>query len=170
MKLTRLFTDDDAVSPVIAVVLMLAIVVILSGIVATFVLGSDNKPQDPTPTTDLEMKYVQTDDGETAGFVEIVHDGGDGLPPARTYVRGSGFRDPTASPTFTQGEFDVTDADTVTSAGSWPAAAASGSDSRVVSADQMNVAVDDDYDLKVVYESEDGERSAIIQEDTGPGV
>ncbi|WP_115862886.1 type IV pilin [Halorussus litoreus] len=38
MKLKELFTDDDAVSPVIGVILMVAITVILAAVIGTFVL------------------------------------------------------------------------------------------------------------------------------------
>jgi len=38
MQLKQLFTDDDAVSPVIGVILMVAITVILAAVIGTFVL------------------------------------------------------------------------------------------------------------------------------------
>lgn len=39
MQLTNLFADDRAVSPVIGVILMVAITVILAAVIGTFVLG-----------------------------------------------------------------------------------------------------------------------------------
>lgn len=39
MQLTTLFNDDSAVSPVIGVILMVAITVILAAVIGTFVLG-----------------------------------------------------------------------------------------------------------------------------------
>jgi len=50
MRLKQLLNDDDAVSPVIGVILMVAITVILAAVIATFVLGlgdsvSNNAPQ-----------------------------------------------------------------------------------------------------------------------------
>jgi len=39
MDLKKLFNDDDAVSPVIGVILMVAITVILAAVIASFVLG-----------------------------------------------------------------------------------------------------------------------------------
>ncbi|MDX1747991.1 MAG: type IV pilin N-terminal domain-containing protein, partial [Halobacteriales archaeon] len=39
MNIKQLFTDDDAVSPVIGVILMVAITVILAAVIGAFVLG-----------------------------------------------------------------------------------------------------------------------------------
>ena len=39
MQLKDIFGDDDAVSPVIGVILMVAIIVILAAVIGTFVLG-----------------------------------------------------------------------------------------------------------------------------------
>ncbi|WP_238392211.1 type IV pilin [Halorussus amylolyticus] len=39
MKIKQLLSDDDAVSPVIGVILMVAITVILAAVIGTFVLG-----------------------------------------------------------------------------------------------------------------------------------
>ena len=39
MQIRELFTDDDAVSPVIGVILMVAITVILAAVIGAFVLG-----------------------------------------------------------------------------------------------------------------------------------
>ncbi|TSD08581.1 type IV pilin, partial [Haloglomus irregulare] len=39
MQLTNILGDDEAVSPVIGVILMVAITVILAAVIGTFVLG-----------------------------------------------------------------------------------------------------------------------------------
>ncbi|QSG08884.1 type IV pilin [Halapricum desulfuricans] len=71
MKLKELFTDDDAVSPVIGVILMVAITVILAAVIASFVLGlGDTTTTTPTATLDFE-------DNGTA--VTIYHESGDTL-------------------------------------------------------------------------------------------
>ncbi|QSG05312.1 type IV pilin [Halapricum desulfuricans] len=71
MKLKELFTDDDAVSPVIGVILMVAITVILAAVIASFVLGlGDTTNTTPTATLDFD------DDGST---VTVVHQSGDTL-------------------------------------------------------------------------------------------
>ncbi|MEF8885577.1 MAG: type IV pilin N-terminal domain-containing protein, partial [Haloarculaceae archaeon] len=49
MKISELFTDDDAVSPVIGVILMVAITVILAAVIATFVLGLGDQVSNTAP-------------------------------------------------------------------------------------------------------------------------
>jgi flagellin-like protein len=95
MELKKLFTEDRAVSPVIAVVLMIAVTVILAAVVAAFALGlgsgADSSPQasfdfdwDPDPDND-----AATDDGELA----ITHEGGDPVEAARVTVFVNGNED-----------------------------------------------------------------------------
>ena len=76
MQLKRLFADDDAVSPVIGVILMVAITVILAAVIGTFVLGLGKNVQSTSPTASIT--FDQIDDGGTTK-VKISHDGGDPL-------------------------------------------------------------------------------------------
>lgn len=73
-NLNTLITDDDAVSPVIGVVLMVAITVILAAVIGTFVIGLGSET-DTVPQASLEFEY-------SSGSVTIVHDGGDTLDAA----------------------------------------------------------------------------------------
>ncbi|MFT4892012.1 MAG: flagellin-like protein, partial [Halobacteriales archaeon] len=50
MNVKELFTDDDAVSPVIGVILMVAITVILAAVIGAFVLNIGSS-QDTAPST-----------------------------------------------------------------------------------------------------------------------
>jgi flagellin-like protein len=52
-------TDDSAVSPVIGVILMVAITVILAAVIGTFVLGLGDNVQE-TPTAAIESDQDQT--------------------------------------------------------------------------------------------------------------
>ncbi|GAB3681751.1 hypothetical protein GCM10028857_06470 [Salinarchaeum chitinilyticum] len=53
MRIRQLFTDDDAVSPVIGVILMVAITVILAAVIGAFVLGfGGGGPSAPTASWD----------------------------------------------------------------------------------------------------------------------
>jgi len=78
MELWNLLADDDAVSPVIGVVLMVGITVALASVIGIFVLGVDTT----TTVPDAEVRYDSepgpTDDwGNDAGeSVHIEHDGG----------------------------------------------------------------------------------------------
>ncbi|MFC5277780.1 type IV pilin [Halorubrum rubrum] len=71
MKPRNLFeADDRAVSPVIGVILMVAITVILAAVIGTFVLGLGDSLGDNQPTAQLNL-----DVNDSA--VIITHDGGD---------------------------------------------------------------------------------------------
>lgn len=81
------FDDDQAVSPVISVILMVAITVILAAVIATFVLGMGDNIQEQAPQASFVIQD-HDDTYETAGtstphdenIIEISHDGGDDIP------------------------------------------------------------------------------------------
>lgn len=72
MNLKRLFTEDRAVSPVIGVILMVAITVILAAVIGTFVLGIA-PGEDPAPSAQISFQ----DANSTSESVYIIHNGGD---------------------------------------------------------------------------------------------
>jgi len=73
MQLKQLLGDDDAVSPVIGVILMFAITVILAAVIGTFVLGLGDQVSDSAPQASFNFDFA---DG---GEVTITHDGGDAI-------------------------------------------------------------------------------------------
>ena len=73
MDLKKLFTEERAVSPVIGVILMVAITVILAAVIGAFVLGLGGETQE-TPQASLSFTLNDTDDE-----VDIEHRGGDTL-------------------------------------------------------------------------------------------
>jgi flagellin-like protein len=73
MKLNELITDDDAVSPVIGVILMVAITVILAAVIGTFVLGLGDQVQSTTPQTQFTFDEASGSNPD----LTITHDGGD---------------------------------------------------------------------------------------------
>ena len=76
MKQTNLFNSEDrAVSPVIGVILMVAITVILAAVIGTFVLGLGDSLGDNQPTAQLSVSIDETE-GDN-GAIIIDHDGGD---------------------------------------------------------------------------------------------
>lgn len=83
MELKSLFADDRAVSPVIGVILMVAITVILAAVIGTFVLGLGDQVQQQTPqaTWSFDTGSQSYEDGAThtltATTVTITHEGGD---------------------------------------------------------------------------------------------
>ncbi len=75
MKLNKLFHEDDAVSPVIAVILMVAITVILAAVIATFVLGLSDSVDNTAPQATFGFEYEQNEGG--SDVLTITHQGGD---------------------------------------------------------------------------------------------
>lgn len=81
MKLKQLLTEDDAVSPVIGVILMVAITVILAAVIGAFVLGF-NDGQAVAPQTSWSVEQDVNSFDESTGLssdnlVTFTHDGGD---------------------------------------------------------------------------------------------
>lgn len=68
MKLDKMFGDDRGVSPVIGVILMVAITVILAAVIGTFVLGLGDSLGNSAP----QASFQCNDD-------TLVHGGGDSL-------------------------------------------------------------------------------------------
>jgi len=62
MKLKQLLNEDDAVSPVIGVILMVAITVILAAVIATFVLGLGEQVSQTAPNANFGVDYENNSD------------------------------------------------------------------------------------------------------------
>jgi flagellin-like protein len=85
MQVTQLFTSDDerAVSPVIGVILMVAITVILAAVIGTFVLGLGDQVQQTSPNAQWDWEEDSSDN------LNITHEGGDSIDAARLEVTGT---------------------------------------------------------------------------------
>jgi len=85
MEFKQLLDDDRAVSPVIGVILMVAITVILAAVIGTFVLGLGDQVQSTTPQAsfgfDQTTKTVTGNNGNTADLtvVTATHETGDSI-------------------------------------------------------------------------------------------
>jgi len=109
-KLKAVLNDDRGVSPVIGVILMVAITVILAAVIGTFVLGlGDSLEQAPQAQLDAEA---------SSGSVTISHNGGDAIAAGDIKVT----VDPETDSPFTSGfsvgtddEFNVGESLTVDS-------------------------------------------------------
>jgi len=73
MQFKQLLEDDDAVSPVIGVILMVAITVILAAVIGTFVLGLGDQVSDSAPQATFNFDFANSSE------VSITHDGGDSI-------------------------------------------------------------------------------------------
>ncbi len=82
MELKQLVTDEDAVSPVIGVILMVAITVILAAVIGTFVLGLGQNVQQTTPQASFSFDFednVDVGGGHSYDNLTVTHDGGNGI-------------------------------------------------------------------------------------------
>lgn len=140
MKLRALVNAEEAVSPVIGVVLIVAITVILAATVGTMAL-SMGETQDTVPQSDFEFDW----DG---GVLEITLSSGQAIREGRLYALREGHGRTAWAGTAT----GTVDGDTaVTSGNSW----------------SWGTVIDSDT-VRLVYD--DGERSATLAEWNGPQV
>jgi flagellin-like protein len=94
MELTQLLNPDGeerAVSPVIGVILMVAITVILAAVIGTFVLGLGDQVQETAPNTQFSFDYDQSGGAESPSFgddgdLQMTHDGGDSIEASNLRV------------------------------------------------------------------------------------
>ena len=86
MNLKELFTEDRGVSPVIGVILMVAITVILAAVIGAFVLGLGDQASNTAPQASFSFDY----DDEGDGNVTVTHEGGDTIPEGELNVSVSG--------------------------------------------------------------------------------
>lgn len=86
MNITQLFTDETAVSPVIGIILMVAITVILGATVGSVVLSMSGELQDDTPQIATDFEY-------SGGSVTVYHNGGDDVSASDLSVSETGSSD-----------------------------------------------------------------------------
>ncbi|AQL41761.1 hypothetical protein BV210_03075 [Halorientalis sp. IM1011] len=167
MQVRQLLEEDDAVSPVIGVILMVAITVILAAVIASFVLGLGGSQQQ-TPQASFSWDYNNvTDSDKTEGVVEVGHNSGDSIRHNELIFRGSGFTNP-----FTTAGTNGTEYPQISGSGSeWNAANASGSKgdtTAVVGGDTITIGASSDFEMSLVWEPQEGDTSATLSEETGP--
>ncbi|WP_255151271.1 type IV pilin [Halorarius halobius] len=144
MQLKNLITDEDAVSPVIGVILMVAITVILAAVIGTFVLGLGDQVQSSAPNANFEFTYEQ-----------------DTSPPGITITH-TGGQDVDADNVIIQGASDDSDNADTNSYTGW-------SDSTISTGSAWDGSVDSSVDtVRVVWESPSGGTSNTIGESEVP--
>ena len=75
MNLKAMFEEKRAVSPVIGVILMVAITVILAAVIGTFVLGLGDQVGDTAPNANWDTDVAEDN------YVNFTHTGGDQVDP-----------------------------------------------------------------------------------------
>jgi flagellin-like protein len=155
MQFRKLLHDEDAVSPVIGVILMVAITVILAAVIASFVLGLGDT-SDPAPSTSFEWNY---DTGDKT--LEMVHDGGDEFNSDQVSIAGSNIG--CEGDTWT----DVSPGSSTTdvSAGDRAVIDLDATGDGDTNCDTTNP---DQYEIELVWEAEGGDTTDTIGKDSGP--
>jgi flagellin-like protein len=102
MQLKELLTEDRAVSPVIGVILMVAITVILAAVIGTFVLGLGDQVSESAPQASFSFDFSSNDgdetfDGDAQDNVTITHEGGETLETSNINVQGDNGGSPDAN-------------------------------------------------------------------------
>ena len=153
MQLKQLVADDDAVSPVIGVILMVAITVILAAVIGTFVLGLGESIEDNAPSASFTTNYEENGasgpttcdplDGTTGNdLLEITHQSGPTIEADRLTVSSNG-----------------TDQD-------WNGNCDGSTE--VGSGDTANVAVGSDSEVRLVWTAEGGGQTDTLTTWEGP--
>jgi flagellin-like protein len=96
MNIRNLIGDDDAVSPVIGVILMVAITVILAAVIGTFVLGLGDQVSNTSPTASFtfDLNEGATSQGDA---LTVTHDGGDQITASQINASVNGAEAPTGT-------------------------------------------------------------------------
>jgi len=152
MKLKALFADEEAVSPVIGVILMVAITVILAAVIGTFVLGISDTAQNRTPQTafGFDFEYTSGTGSSTCwdsaptnadGVLTITHKSGEQIDRSNLLIKA-------------RNTWPVTDGGGGQCTG--PESVKAGS--------SIHILVQDDTTVQLVWEGDGGESSAKLGE------
>ena len=162
MNFKQLITDDDAVSPVIGVILMVAITVILAAVIGTFVLGLGEQVQSNSPNSQFTFDY---DSSASPPEMDITHTSGDEVSQNNfviTHDAGAGEFD-----SGNAGQNVVVDSNNDLE----PSADANaGTTYTITDASNLGTSDDDieDATVRVVWESDDGGNSDVLADWQGP--
>jgi flagellin-like protein len=151
MQLKELLADDDAVSPVIGVILMVAITVILAAVIGTFVLGLGEQVQTTSPTAQFTFDYSQNASSNDTHLLNVTHDGGDGVENSTVRIVNDGNQ-------FTKGDFSGGSNRWFNPSGD--TIQAGDSASLEDGLDGVNL----DQNVRIVWQAEDGDRSSTLAE------
>ena len=163
MNLKHFFDDEGAASPVIGIILMVAITVILAAVIATFVLGLGEQINDSAPNTSFTFDYEEVQSGNkddswgvTANstnddaILTITHSGGPNIDATQLGVAGSELH--SSSETY-----DTTSQNPKYSTGD-----------EISAGDSVEYAIQNDDRISVIWENEEGTESATLQNFIAP--
>ena len=138
MELSTLLTEDRAVSPVIGVILMVAITVILAAVIGTFVLGLGQNVQS-TPSASFDFDFASNNS------VNITHNGGDTISSEDAIAVSVNSSNDSASWLAAESDGEISAGDTAPIVGH-----------------------EDDDTVRVIWEDPNGESSATLGQQDAP--
>lgn len=155
MEITALLDDDRAVSPVIGVILMVAITVILAAVIGTFVLGLADQGNDSAPQANFQFSYTDSGDGfdgsdADGDKIEITHNGGENVDAADVSVKVGSY---TYEALYGSGETGVTS--------TWPTTVATGDALELTEATGATNYESGDT-VRIIWHSPSGGSSSVI--------
>lgn len=169
MNLKQLVRSEGAISPVVGVILLLAITTTLAAVVGGAVLTVGEEITQ-TPSASFEFEYQPHYDADY-GNLTITHEGGDRIRTARVVIRGRGIKSSKKADfkgskgSIAPSGFAITTSDT-----QWgskgTATATKGGDPAVTTGDYVRVWVRNDHDIRLVYTGSD--TSSTLGESVGP--
>jgi flagellin-like protein len=170
MQFKRLLTDNDAISPVIGVILMVAITVILAATVASFVLGFGDQ-QNPGIRASFDFDYDSDWGADDEGLVTVTYNSGDEVTAQTLYIRGEEIADKTFddSPQSWDKLASSAAADSPSSDSTTPGDY--GPNDVISAGKSANIIVNDDpdeYVINIAWEDPGSSSTSTLDGDTGP--
>ena len=161
MQLKQLLNDDDAVSPVIGVILMVAITVILAAVIGTFVLGLGDQVQQTSPNA--QWSWDASGDVASGADLTLSHEGGQSVDATTLSLSGSAL----ASGPYddiTTGDGDGTDLPSTN--GFSEEKVTAGNSVTLTGANDLNAASGDE--VRLVWTADGGQQSSSLTSYTVP--
>ncbi|MBP2250444.1 flagellin-like protein [Halarchaeum solikamskense] len=161
MDLKQLLSDDRGVSPVIGVILMVAITVILAAVIGTFVLGLGSNVGNNAPSATFGYEYDNFSDDNSVNTITITDQGGDSIDSSTITVS---VGSDSVNATDGEGEFSSNSTYSVNST-DWNSSQIQAGDSITIEGNKT--APGGGIDVQVVWQSSGGS-SSIISKSTTP--
>lgn len=154
MRLSALFTDEDAQSEVLGAILLVAVIIMLVGILGTAVFSFGDRLAQEEPRVEFAFAFNRSastagcgdltgDGAPDTGELTVTHDGGSAVEGSQLTIHSQASGDSV--------EFD-----------------ADCGLSRPTPGSSTSVLVDSDDTVRVVWESESGGPTVVLEKWTGP--
>lgn len=171
MNLKNIFKsdgDERAVSPVIGVILMVAITVILAAVIGAFVIGiGDDQSTVPQASWDISQSTEEID-GDDYTTMTVTHSSGSSISESNIDVTVEGSPgydvddDAESDEIVWSGQDDISAGNEVRVVGKYTGTAGDFSSGEDFSGSDYNELEEDDT-LRIVWESDDGSDSSVLQ-------